>query len=150
MTKNYIVIHHSLTKDSDTVSWGAIRKYHVNTLGFRACGYHWGVERVNGFYEVLMGRFMDDTGAHCRDAMMNQKGIGICCVGNWDLEEPPGDLLETTRKLCKWIMKLYDIPSQNVLGHWEAQALGGVAENARKTCPGTKFDMEAFRGSLLA
>jgi N-acetyl-anhydromuramyl-L-alanine amidase AmpD len=45
-------------------------------------------------------------------------------------------------------MKKYNIPRENVLGHREAQAIGGLPVEQRKTCPGKNFNMDAFRGAL--
>jgi len=40
-------------------------------------------------------------------------------------------------KLCDRLSDLYGIPPHNILGHRET--------GAKKTCPGTKIDMDAFR-----
>jgi N-acetyl-anhydromuramyl-L-alanine amidase AmpD len=148
--KTHIVIHHSLTKDSGSVSWGAIRDYHL-AKGWRKIGYHYGVEMVGDFYEILIGRFSNETGAHAREMGMNRIAIGICVVGNFDNEVPSHTLLTRVRNLVLWKMDEYEIPTQNVIGHREVGQMAGFdwRKGEYKSCPGSQFDMAAFRRSLL-
>lgn len=138
----YIIIHCSATKDSGTVSWQAIRRYHVDSKGWRGIGYHFGIERVNEeHYEILLGRLPDETGAHCSAKGMNHKSIGICCVGDFDKEVVPWHQWEACLRLTRWLMKLYNVPEENVIGHREV--------DSGKSCPGKHFDMYRFREQLL-
>jgi N-acetylmuramoyl-L-alanine amidase len=146
--KTHIVIHHSATKDGDTFSWSAIRDFHKRVRGWSDVGYHWGIESVNGHLEIIQGRPTDFDGAHCKDFGMNQRGIGICLVGNFDLEVPSAALLAKARELVQWLSRLYGIRPENVIGHKEAQALAGLPPPDRKTCPGKLLDLDAFRASL--
>lgn len=146
--KEFIVIHHSLTKDGQTVSWDAIRRYHMKELGFSDIGYHAGLEIIGNRYEKLLGRMMSHQGAHCKDAGMNQRGIGIVCVGNFDLELPSLELLTQLTEMVRWTMEIYKIPPSNVIGHWEAQAMAGLAADQRKSCPGKLFNMDVFRARI--
>lgn len=148
MNKTHIVIHHSLTKDSQTVSWPAIRDYHMRVNGWRDIGYNWGVELVNGTYVIQPGRPMDEDGAHCKDWGMNQKGIGICLVGNFDAEVPTLEALDTLAGLVENLRNVHHIPIENVIGHREAQERAGLPLELRKTCPGKLFDMTRFRAML--
>jgi hypothetical protein len=52
---NKIILHHSATADGPTVSWGAIRRFHVVECAWGAIGYHYGIELVGDYYEVLIG-----------------------------------------------------------------------------------------------
>ena len=140
MRPTHIVVHCSATKDSGTVSWGAIRNYHKITLGWSDIGYHYGIERVNDQYEILLGRLSSIQGAHCRAAGMNRKAIGICCVGAFNNSPPPQIQFDKCVGLVRHLMDLHNIPKENVIGHREVEST--------KTCPGTKFDMESFRDSL--
>lgn len=140
MRPQYIIIHHSLTEDGETVSWGAIRRYHTQTLGWRDIGYHYGIELVGQYYEILMGRLPGETGAHCKEQGMNRKSLGICCVGNFDMIEPPPGQFQKCLNLVRHLMALYNIPSDRVLGHRELATY--------KSCPGRSWDMGEFRSLL--
>lgn len=142
----HIIIHHSLTSDGQTVNWQAIRSWHTGQhpqspyqgdKAWRDIGYHWGVELVNKEYEVLMGRPMDQDGAHTLG--MNDRGIGICCVGNYDVEMPPQGMLDKLVQLCSWLTKVYLIPVKNIDGH---------RAYSHKTCPGMKFNIDLLRSMV--
>ena len=129
-----IIIHHSLTKDSKTVSWGAIRQFH-KSLGWGNVGYHFGIELARNDYEIFVGRTLDKTGIHT--ANKNTDSIGICFIGNYDIIEPPLEMLKVSIPLIHWLMNLYDIPIDEIYGH---------RHFANKSCPGERFDMDLFKG----
>lgn len=139
MKPTHIIIHHSLTKDSKTVSWGAIRDYHLG-LGWSGIGYHDGVELARNHVEIFRGRMPDEKGAHCRKDGMNNVSIGICCVGNYDHTFPSFEIWREAKRVTKFYMRHYGIKANNVHGH-------GEIDN-RKTCPGRNWDMNKFRSEL--
>ncbi len=149
MNAQYIVIHHSLTKDSGSVSWGAIRDFHLKK-GWSNIGYHWGLEMVGDYPEILIGRFSNQNGAHAREMGMNRIGIGICVVGNFDLEPPSAQVLMRLRSLVLWIMDDEEIPIQNVIGHRDVGMMAGFnwKKGEYKSCPGKLFSLSSFRQSL--
>jgi len=134
---SYIIIHHSLTKDSETISWNAIRKYHIRTKGWRDIGYHFGVELIRNSYEILYGRSLLRAGAHTTG--MNINSIGICCVGDYDVIPPPERMYDKLAFLVKDLMEIFSIPVENVKGH---------SDYAEKSCPGDSFDMDKLRSLL--
>lgn len=139
MKKEYIMIHHSLTKDSETVSWGAIRRYHTQ-LGWRDIGYHFGIEDINGTQEILMGRMMHDTGAHCKEDGMNRKAISICIIGNFDNDFPSKEQWDKAVALAASIALTFGICNSNIIAHRDYAPY--------KSCPGLMFDMEKFRDDV--
>ena len=133
----HIMLHHSLTKDGVTVSWQAIRKYHKETMGWKDNGYHFGIELINDQHEILIGRLLDQKGAHC--VGMNDKAIGICFIGNFDEAQVPPEQWKKGIELVRSLLKLLDIPIRYVVAH---------RDYAPKTCPGKLFDMDLFRKEL--
>ena len=137
MMPTFIIIHHSLTKDGATVSWTAIRKYHIETKGWAAIGYNAGIELVGDSYEILLGRMPDEPGAHTVN--MNSRSVGICVVGNYDVDELPLKALEKLVEVCRYFMRTYGIPVANVRRH---------SDYAQKSCPGGKFPWDRLIEAL--
>lgn len=150
----HVVVHHSLTKDSETVSWNAIRQYHTARppvgLGWKDIGYHFGVERIGPRVEALRGRPLTMEGAHTKEAGMNRAGIGVCVVGNFDAVAPEEDVWGTTVSLVRDLCEAFTIPVGHVIGHREAGLMAGFdwRKGQFKTCPGRMFDMDAFRQAV--
>jgi len=133
MKPTRIIIHHSLTKDGSTVSWDAIRWYHTHTMGWRDIGYHAGIELVGARYEVLIGRMLDEQGAHTSG--QNNDSLGICLVGNFDLAPPPPAQLDLAVRFAGSLCRLLEIPSSRVYRH---------SDFAAKSCPGAMFPWDEF------
>ena len=88
---------------------------------------------------VIVGRPLTRSGAHCPQEGMNQRGIGICFIGNYDAIEPPVDLLENTAKrIIIPLMAIFKIPRSNIIGHRDVKGV-------KKSCPGKKFDLDTLR-----
>ena len=138
---DYVILHHSTTRDGATVSWDAIRRFHTRQKGWNDIGYHFGVETVNDHVETLLGRIPGMPGAHCLARRMNAMSVGVCVIGNFDVVEVPNEKWQAALRLVRWICGLYRIEPEHVLGHRE------VASDGR-TCPGRQFDMGHFRSLL--
>jgi N-acetylmuramoyl-L-alanine amidase-like protein len=171
-----IVWHHSYSKDNpDRDEWVGIIRYHTSyridgdivtkevfekrqlakdgksfEKPWSDVGYHGGVERANGGDLVWrQGRPWTKAGAHAGhpgNNMFNDKYLGLCCVGNFDLSAPDPETWEFCLKATRDIMKTFGIPKDKVLGHRETYGMVGLPP--AKTCPGSKWDMNAFRAAL--
>jgi hypothetical protein len=139
MIPKNIIIHHSLTKDSKTVSWNNIRDYHIS-LGWRTIGYHYGIELVNDNYEILVGRMMNEKGAHCIQQKMNSNSIGICCIGNFDDDLVPTRQWLLCLTLVRSLVDVLRMPVDQIYGHREFANY--------KSCPGKNWSMNKFRSEL--
>lgn len=164
MDWTHIIVHHSATKDGITHDWEAIKNYHMSyridgvsvTLeefehrllanpkqGTRFerpwsdIGYHRGIENRDGIFQIMEGRSLDVPGAHT--VGMNHCAIGICCVGDYDNEPPPAEMIDLLISTLESLCKQFGIPKENIKRH---------SDYANKTCPGTMFDLEAVKGRI--
>lgn len=132
---NKIIIHHSLTKDSGTVSWEAIRKYHKNK-GWQDIGYHYGIELVGNEYKILKGRSENTVGAHT--VGQNSNSIGMCLVGNFDVTYPSPKQLNKLKELILDIFSRYGNLPVYTHNHFASY----------KSCPGKNFPFKSFLDQL--
>lgn len=167
MHPKWIVIHHSATPDGQTYDFESMKKYHMSyrhegktishqeanklvasgqkvTRPWRTIGYHLVVEEVKGNVEVIQGRNFNEEGAHALG--FNDKSIGICIVGNYDKEPPTETKIFKGASLCRNLMREFNIPVDQVIGHRETFAK--LNKSVQKTCPGSAFDMDLFRNRL--
>lgn len=140
MNPTRIIIHHSATKDSGTVSWSAIRRYHIFDRGWVDIGYHAGIEMVNDELECLYGRPATEQGAHTSG--YNHDSLGFCFVGNYDIDTPDQRMLYTAarRVILPWCRQ-FGIAPENIYGH---------NQFSTKTCPGKLFPLDDLRGLVIA
>ena len=137
----YVVLHHSATPAG---SYAQIDRDHRQARGFTGCGYHFvignGTESPDGQIEVATRWADQKGGAHCRDAKsadVNEYGIGICLIGNFDGTEPTPRQIQATRALVAYLKDRYEIPADRVGTH-EHVAQGPTA------CPGRQFPTAAI------
>jgi len=135
----YIVLHHSQSPDKDeTAQMGDLRKWHMDENGWDYIGYHYVIEKVGDNYEIIQARPLIMNGAH--EPTRNYDGIGICVIGNFDKEEMPAEAQERLAILVRTLQVQNDIDDDHVVLH---------RDFAKKSCPGTKFDRDAFINDYL-
>lgn len=129
-----IVIHHSLTRDSNTLSWDDIDRYHREVRGWDMIGYHAGIEVVDGVLVPLLGRPWNRTGAHTAG---HNRRLGFLFVGNYDEITPTAETLHKAAMLvlAPWC-QMFSIPVREIQPHWAY---------AEKSCPGKLFPVDELR-----
>lgn len=103
--KTICVVHHSFTP-KDLPVYKAEKSFNDNhkARGFpkSASGWYIGYHIViYGNGEVRKYRADDEVGAHTKEQNMNFKSIGICLSGNFDLEQPNPQQVESLTKLLR-------------------------------------------------
>jgi N-acetyl-anhydromuramyl-L-alanine amidase AmpD len=137
MNVDKIIIHHSASTDGKIQNWGQIRRYHVDNRGWSNIGYHYGIELVGYDYEILVGRWENENGAHCPG--QNKSALGICLVGNFELSPVPARQWQSAIKLVRQLCVNHDLTPDYVYKHSNFKATA---------CPGKYFDLEKFKDDL--
>ena len=123
MTPTYIIIHHTASsRDKTTVSdvnvWHKVRNFTLSSLNFYV-GYHYLILATG---EVVQTRQDNEVGCHCVAQNMNFKSIGICLTGNFDIEEPTKEQLNSLSDLVEKKLGEFNISKDKVLGHREVSS----------------------------
>lgn len=141
----YIIIHHSATEvgNAELFDRGHRRRGFWNGLG-----YHFVIDNGtsgtnDGEIETSHRWIHQMDGAHCNAMDMNQKGIGICLVGNFDEERVSQGQFDSLVWLVRQLQAKYRIPSKRVLQHHEVPGKNGTH------CPGKHFPWSEFKSQLV-
>ena len=137
----YVVLHHSAGAEG---GYDRIDRDHRKLLGWQGCGYHFvignGSDTPDGRIEVA-DRWVDQkNGVHCRNGKnpdVNEYGIGVCLVGNFDDAPPTPKQVSAARSLVAYLGSRYNIPADHIDTHADL-ADGPTA------CPGKFFPTVAM------
>jgi len=134
-----IVIHHSATQNGNATIFD---KMHREQNGWDGIGYDFlignGTDSGDGEVEVTFRWKKQIPGAHTGGTpnnWANEKGIGICLVGNFDRTTPTPRQMQSLSKLVRFLQKRYGIPQSQIFGH------GNFPGGHVTHCPGTRFPM---------
>ena len=137
MVAEYLILHCSDTEDGPTLSWPAIRRYHTGVKGWSDIGYHYGLERYKDRMILLPGRRPTTYGAHCQAAGRNKDSIGLCVVGDFDRVAPTPSVYDAIVNALALIALMHGIHVDRIRAHREF--------DDRKSCPGSRIDMNLIR-----
>jgi N-acetylmuramoyl-L-alanine amidase len=134
----WIVIHHSATPAGNAAQFDREHR----RKGWDELGYHFvignGTGSRDGQIEVGSRWPKQKWGAHARTSSQefNNFGIGICLVGNFDIERPTPAQTKALAKLVAHLMKTYHVSADRVLGHGDTKPTD---------CPGRNVSLAEVR-----
>lgn len=140
----YIVIHHSATPEGNA----EIFDHDHRQRGFwNGLGYHFVIcngttRRRDGEIQVGDRWVKQINGAHCNVGNMNEVGIGICLVGDFENgQRVTLRQMDSLISLVRSLQKSYDIPSDHVLRHSDVKHT--------TECPGRNFPWRELQHSII-
>ena len=139
----WIVIHHSATRAGNAEVFESAHRARGMINGL---AYHFVIDngtdgKADGFIETGARWIKQMHGGHCRQAYINEQGIGVCLVGDFSHDQPTGKQMDSLVILVRGLQEQFHIPDDHVLGHGEV--IGEFSE-----CPGRDFPWDEFRKRL--
>ncbi len=140
----YIVVHHSATPNGNARGFDEFhrKRRHME----HGLAYHFVVDNgdggPNGRVEVGKRWRKQWPGGHTANRLMNEIGIGICLVGNFEKGQPSRQQMESLVVLCKLLQDKCGIPDRNIILHRHVAQRGTL-------CPGRRFPWEKLRMMIL-
>ena len=134
----WIIVHHSATTTGGAAAFDKMHR----AKGWDELGYDFvignGTDTSDGLIEVGPRWTKQKIGAHAKtpDNRFNEYGIGICLVGNFDVERPTPAQLRSLTRLVAYLMKTYQITPNNILGHRDTKSTD---------CPGRYMNVAMVR-----
>jgi len=139
----YVVIHHSATRNG---SLDSIDMYHRRSRRMEnGAAYHFvicnGNGKPDGTIEVGNRWKRQIKGGHLASDDLNEVAIGICLIGNFEVDQPTAAQMKSLYALVSYLNNRCNIPKSRVQSHTQI--------NTRPTaCPGKRFPMTTLRENL--
>ncbi len=134
----YIVLHHTATTVGDVESINREHQKRKDSRGaaWRGIAYHFLIGNGRGMQDGEVAatfRWQEQSeGAHAGSLKHNQKGIGICLVGDFNKSAPTKKQLASLKSLLAWLEAATGIPRERILRHSDIRSTA---------CPGKKFKL---------
>jgi hypothetical protein len=147
----HIVIHHTATSAGSVESINAahLQKKDKDGNPWLGIGYHFVIGNGDGMPDgAIEPTFRWRTqiqGAHAGSTNKdyNERGIGICLVGNFEKTPPTAAQRKSVKLLVQTLRTEYRIPAASVVGHKDIRS-------SATECPGKLFPMAEVAGSDAA
>ena len=117
----YIVIHHAKSRNCTAED---VHRWHQQENGWLGIGYHYFLAK-NG--KIIRGRPEKAMGAHTLG--YNDKSIGICLEGDFDIESVTDAQKTSLKELLRHLLKTYK--KAKIVRHKDVN---------QTSCPGSRFD----------
>lgn len=124
----HIILHHSATSGGKPQSFAY---FHVNFYGWPGIGYHYVISKDGLIFKT---NSLTTVSFHTRG--LNECGIGICLVGNYNIDFPSSAQLSALGELLDILVRY--LPRVKVILHRQAPL-------AKTACPGKNVTLELVK-----